>query len=148
MANSSSVDNLMMAGKHISVSRVVGSNVKQSANGAQHGIAVGCAAALCKKCECAPQEVRGQHMDELREIVAPYITGAEPSPTPEQAEAIKAQKSSSMRQGVGLEGLSRSLALEVASFLSIFLSALKLASMEAARALVLRPLFCSKAVTD
>ena len=88
---SCNVENLLMAGKHISVSRVVGSNVKQSANGAQHGIAVGAAAALCCKEGITPREVRESRMDELREAVAPYIGGRAPSPTPEQARAIIAK---------------------------------------------------------
>lgn len=88
---STNVANLLMAGKHISVSRVVGSNVKMSANGAQHGIAAGAAAALCAKHGWSPREMRDCHMDVLREAVAPYLEGAPAAPTPEQVEAILAR---------------------------------------------------------
>ncbi|MEZ5227767.1 MAG: FAD-dependent oxidoreductase [Acidimicrobiales bacterium] len=44
---SANVDNLMMAGKHISVTRVAGTTTKLMGNGGQHGAAVGVAASLC-----------------------------------------------------------------------------------------------------
>lgn len=67
---SRNVDNLMMAGKQISVSRVVGSSTKVMANGGQHGVACGCAAALVTKYSQTPREIGQQHLDELRELIA------------------------------------------------------------------------------
>lgn len=69
---SADVPNLLCAGKHISVTRVVGTNVKMMANGAQHGIAAGCAAALCAKQGWTPREVAAGHMPELRAAVSIY----------------------------------------------------------------------------
>lgn len=71
---SSNIDNLMMAGKHISVTHVAGSNTKFMGNGGQHAIATAAAASLCKKYSITPRQVREQHMAELREV-ARSITG-------------------------------------------------------------------------
>lgn len=68
---SRNVENLMMAGKQISVSRVVGSSTKVMANGAQHGIAVGCAAAMMKASDTlTPRSIGAEHIDELRAMIA------------------------------------------------------------------------------
>lgn len=72
---SKDIDNLMMAGKHMSASRVVSSSVKMMANGANHGIATGAAAALCKKYGETPRELRDNHMEELRELVSSISEG-------------------------------------------------------------------------
>ena len=45
---SRNVGNLLMAGKHISVTHVAGSSTKTMLNGGQHGVAAGAAAFLCK----------------------------------------------------------------------------------------------------
>lgn len=66
---SKNIDNLMMAGKQISVSRVVGSSTKVMANGAQHGLAVGCAASLMSKYDVNPRQIGQEHLDELRERI-------------------------------------------------------------------------------
>lgn len=66
---SKNVPNLMMAGKHISVSRVVSSSIKMMANGAEHGVATGCAATLCRKYGCFPREIGADHFDELKSMV-------------------------------------------------------------------------------
>lgn len=63
---SRNINNLMMAGKQISVSRIVGSSTKVMANGAQHGVAVGCAANVASKHDATPREVGAHHLDELR----------------------------------------------------------------------------------
>ena len=67
---SSEVDNLMMAGKHISVTHVAGSVTKFMGNGAQHAIATACAAALCVKYGASPRQVHDYHLTELQELVA------------------------------------------------------------------------------
>ena len=66
---SRNIDNLMMAGKHISVSHVAGSSTKVMLNGGQHGIAVGSAAYLCKKYKATPKGIGEKHIAELQDIV-------------------------------------------------------------------------------
>ncbi|MFA7506426.1 MAG: FAD-dependent oxidoreductase [Burkholderiaceae bacterium] len=63
------IENLMMAGKHISVTHVAGSSTKLMGNGAQHGIAVAAAAFLCRKHDTTPRGLYEKHLDELKEIV-------------------------------------------------------------------------------
>jgi len=63
------VSNLMMAGKHISVTHVAGSVTKFMANGGQHAIATAAAAALCKKYGVTPRGLAEEHMKELRTLV-------------------------------------------------------------------------------
>lgn len=63
---SSNISNLMMAGKHISVSHVAGSTTKFMGNGAQHAIACACAALLCKKYGTTPKGLVVDHIDELK----------------------------------------------------------------------------------
>lgn len=72
---SKNIDNLMMAGKQISVSRIVGSSTKVMANGAQHGVAVGCAASLVTKYDADPRQIGQEHLDELRERIAEVSEG-------------------------------------------------------------------------
>jgi len=67
---SRNIENLMVAGKHISASHVASSNTKMMFNGGQHGFAVGSAAALCKKYNAMPREVRQKHIRELQELIA------------------------------------------------------------------------------
>ncbi len=67
---SANIDNLMMAGKHISVTHVAGSATKLMGNGAQHGVAVAIAASLCNRHGCTPRELYLDHFDELRSKVA------------------------------------------------------------------------------
>lgn len=66
---SASLDNLMMAGKHISVTHVAGSVTKFMANGAQHAIATAAAAALCCKYATTPRQVHDKHLPELKEVI-------------------------------------------------------------------------------
>lgn len=73
---STNISNLMMAGKHISVTHVAGSNTKFMGNGGQHAIATAAAAHLCKKYNTTPRDVRENHMAELRSLAA-NITGTE-----------------------------------------------------------------------
>lgn len=70
------ISNLMMAGKHISVTHVAGSSTKMMGNGGQHGIAVGAAAFLCKKYDTTPRSIYEAHMQELQDILG-GITGGE-----------------------------------------------------------------------
>ena len=66
---SRSIANLMMAGKHISVTHVAGSSAKVMANCGQHGVAVGSAAFLCKKYATTPRRICEKHVKELQDIV-------------------------------------------------------------------------------
>ena len=65
---STNIDNLMMAGKHISVTHVAGSATKLMGNGAQHGVAVAAAAFLCNKHGTTPRGLLQSHFHELREM--------------------------------------------------------------------------------
>jgi hypothetical protein len=67
---SADVSNLMMAGKHISVTHVAGSSTKFMGNGAQHGIATGAAAFLCAKHGTTPRGVHDTHLRELQRLVS------------------------------------------------------------------------------
>ena len=64
------IDNLLAAGKHISVSHVAGSSTKFMGNGAQHGIAVAAAARLCNTMNVTPRALYENHLDALVEEVA------------------------------------------------------------------------------
>lgn len=73
---SASISNLLMAGKHISVTHVAGTTTKFMGNGGQHGAAVGVAAALCKKYDTTPRGIYESHIAELQELTG-KITGCE-----------------------------------------------------------------------
>lgn len=71
---STNISNLLMAGKHISVTRIAGTTTKFMGNGGQHGAAVGVAAALCVKHHTTPRGIHDEHLAELQEIVG-ELTG-------------------------------------------------------------------------
>ena len=73
---SANIENLMMAGKHISVSHVASSSTKFMGNGAQHGIATAAAAFLCNQYDTTPRGLYDAHLDELVGLVA-KLTGHE-----------------------------------------------------------------------
>lgn len=66
---SANIDNLLMAGKHISVTHVAGSSTKLMGNGAQHGVAVAAAAHLCNKYETTPRGLYDERLSDLKELV-------------------------------------------------------------------------------
>lgn len=66
---SRNVENLLMAGKHISVSHIAGSATKTMLNGGQTGTATGATAFLCKKHRSTPRDVGQSHIKELQEIL-------------------------------------------------------------------------------
>ncbi|MEH6568842.1 MAG: FAD-dependent oxidoreductase [Halioglobus sp.] len=66
---SKNINNLMMAGKHISVTHVAASATKLMGNGAQHGVAVGAAAYLCLKYETSPRGLYNNYLIQLKEQV-------------------------------------------------------------------------------
>ncbi|WP_406635145.1 FAD-dependent oxidoreductase [Amycolatopsis sp. WGS_07] len=67
---SADLDNLLMAGKHISVTHVAGSVTKFMGNGAQHAVAAAAGAKVCLTHGTSPRGVYANHLDELREAVA------------------------------------------------------------------------------
>ena len=66
---SRNISNLMMAGKHISVTHVAGSVTKYMGNGAQHGIATAVAADLCIKLSTTPRGLYEDHLEDLQRRV-------------------------------------------------------------------------------
>ncbi|HEX4301466.1 MAG TPA: FAD-dependent oxidoreductase [Rhizomicrobium sp.] len=87
---SANIDNLMMAGKHISVTHVAGSSVKLMGNGAQHGIAVGAAAFLCNKHGTTPRGLYDNNLDELRGLVDELGCDQEHKASHQNAQAAQA----------------------------------------------------------
>ncbi len=78
---SKNIDNLLMAGKHISVTHIAGSATKTMLNGGQTGVATGAAAFLCKKHHALPREVGQNHIKELQDILleqGPYKDSLKP----------------------------------------------------------------------
>ncbi len=66
---SANIMNLLMAGKHISVTHVAASATKFMGNGAQHGLAVGAAAVLCNQHQTTPRGLYETHLSELKDLV-------------------------------------------------------------------------------
>ncbi len=73
---SANIDNLLMAGKHISVTHVAGTATKLMGNGAQHGVAVAAAASLCIKHDTTPRGLLQERFGELRALVTD-LTGCD-----------------------------------------------------------------------
>jgi hypothetical protein len=71
---STNITNLLMAGKHISVTRVAGTTTKLMGNGGQHGVAVGAAAHLCVKHGTTPRGVYESYLDDLQALTS-ELTG-------------------------------------------------------------------------
>ncbi len=67
---SANINNLMAAGKHISVTHVAGSATKHMGNGAQHGVAAAAAAKLCIDLETTPRGLYENHLCELKEKIS------------------------------------------------------------------------------
>jgi hypothetical protein len=66
---SRNVENLMMAGRDVSATHVAYSSTKLMKTGGQMGVAVGAAAALCKKYGATPRGIYEQHIQELKDVV-------------------------------------------------------------------------------
>ncbi len=62
---SADIDNLLFAGKHISVTHIAGSTTKLIGNGGHQGIAVGVAAAMCVKKQTSPRGLYENNLEEL-----------------------------------------------------------------------------------
>lgn len=63
---SRNIENLLVAGKHISVTHVAGSATKLMGKGAQHGVAVAAAAQLCNRYNTTPRRLLVERLDELK----------------------------------------------------------------------------------
>ena len=72
----SNIANLMFAGKHISVTHVAASATKLMGNGAQHGIAVAAAAALCCELSTTPRALAANDLGRLKKLVG-ELTGCD-----------------------------------------------------------------------
>ncbi len=73
------IENLMMAGRNISVTHVALGTTRLIATGAVEGQAVGTAAYLCHKYRTNPRQIYKKHIQELRQILLKndcYIPGA------------------------------------------------------------------------
>jgi len=66
---SRNIDNLMMAGRNISVTHVALGTVRVQRTTGMMGEVLGMAASLCKKHDCTPREVYRQHLDELKAMM-------------------------------------------------------------------------------
>ena len=66
---SRNIDNLMMAGRNISVTHVALGTVRVQRTTGMMGEVLGMAASLCKKHDCTPREVYQQHLDELKAMM-------------------------------------------------------------------------------
>ena len=66
---SRNVENLMMAGRNISVTHVALGSTRLIATGAVEGQAVGAAAYLCRKYGKTPKEVCQDHIEELQQLI-------------------------------------------------------------------------------
>ena len=66
---SRNIDNLMMAGRNISVTHVALGSTRVMATCALCGQAVGSAGALCRKHACTPRELGEKHISELKNIL-------------------------------------------------------------------------------
>ncbi|KAM3485818.1 hypothetical protein MY3957_009897 [Beauveria namnaoensis] len=77
---SKNISNLMMAGKHISVTHVAGSSTKFMGNGGQHAIATAAAAHLCKKYNTIPR-LLVDHLPELKELCIRFTTTEAATPS-------------------------------------------------------------------
>lgn len=74
---SADIDNLLVAGKHISVTHIAGSATKFMGNGGQHAIAAAAAAAICLRESIRPRDVGAEHIDELKSLVDKLTAGSD-----------------------------------------------------------------------
>jgi len=87
---SRNIENLMMAGRCISVTHVALGSVRVMNTGGQMGVATGAAAFLCKKYKTTPRGVYRDHLEELLDIIndrGDYRGALAPSPEAVEAAA-------------------------------------------------------------
>jgi hypothetical protein len=66
---SRNIRNLMMAGRHISVTHIALGTVRVQRTTGMMGEVVGMAASLCRKYACNPRDVYKSHLPELKELL-------------------------------------------------------------------------------
>ncbi len=96
---SKNIENLMMAGRNISVTHVALGTTRLMATGAVEGQATGTAAYLCKKHGVTPRELGRTHVEELQQLLLKndcYIPGVRNSDAEDLARGGKAVASSEM----------------------------------------------------
>lgn len=97
--HSTNIDNLMMAGKHISVTHIAGSSIKLMGNGAQHGVATGAAAYLCAKHDTTPRNIGREYIAELQSITHRFTgAGYGPAATTNNNHALVDERPSTARE--------------------------------------------------
>lgn len=69
MMYSKNISNLMFAGRNMSATHVAFGSTRVACQGGVAGQAIGTAAALCKKYDMTPRQIRDQHFDELLTIL-------------------------------------------------------------------------------
>jgi hypothetical protein len=81
---SRNIENLLLAGRCASATHVAAMNIKVQNTTGQMGIAVGAAAALCRKHNTTPRGVYQRHLAELQDIV--FERGDQKKPAAPKAE--------------------------------------------------------------
>ena len=76
---SRNIDNLMMAGRNISVTHVALGTVRVQRTTGMMGEALGMAASLCNKYSCDPRDVYEKHLTELKELLKAGVPMAQRS---------------------------------------------------------------------
>jgi len=71
---SRNVDNLMMAGRNISVTHVALGTVRVQRTTGMMGEVLGMAASLCKKHTCMPRDIFQEHLDQLKSMMDQGVT--------------------------------------------------------------------------
>jgi len=72
---SRNVDNLMMAGRNISVTHVALGTIRVMKTTGMMGEVVGMAASLCKKYDCEPRDVYEEHLEEFKGMLVKGVPG-------------------------------------------------------------------------
>ena len=78
---SRNIDNLMMAGRNISVTHVALGTVRVQRTTGMMGEVLGMAASLCKRHDCTPREVYRQYLDELKAMMADGVPARSVTPS-------------------------------------------------------------------
>lgn len=107
---SKDVENLMMAGRDVSVTHVALGSTRVMNTCGQMGVAVGAAAGLCKKHGATPRGVYKEHLEELLDILAgrgDYEGALRPTGAAAQAAAMSVPDASGLEVGAVRKGAHR-----------------------------------------
>jgi len=100
---SKNIDNLLMAGRCVSLTHVALGSVRVMNTGGQLGVAAGVAAYLCNKHKTTPRGVYKEHLDELLDILAgrgEYEGALAPSAEAARAAAMPVPEAGDVAAGV------------------------------------------------